>query len=710
MLTAIRKNLKQYWGYEQFRPLQREAMEAVCSGRDSVVVLPTGGGKSLCYQVPAMVLGGTTLVISPLISLMKDQVDTLKENGISAERLDSTIDYASQQAVIDAVARGKVKILYLSPERVLAPGFTDFLGRLDVRFAAIDEAHCVSMWGHDFRPEYRKLSILRQLYGNRITIGAYTATATELVRNDIAVQLGLQNPLILVGSFDRLNLIYRVKRRNNLFSQVTEIIDRHKEESGIVYCIRRNDVENLCAELVHNGYKARPYHAGMPDEERKMSQDAFVTEQADIIVATIAFGMGIDKSNVRYVIHAGMPKTLENYQQESGRAGRDGLEAECHLIWSGEDYSVWKRIIQGNEDAAAEISLKKLNGIYDYCNSGKCRHKELLAYFGQSAEYDSCSACDVCLNELEPVKEPLILAQKIISGVLRLEQRYGAEYNSLVLCGSQDERISAAGHNNLSTYGILKDEPKQSIRNWIEQLVSQGYLCKYGEYNTLGVTAKGWAVLKNGETPRLLKIAQGKGREAKVSKLSWQGVDKGLFEELRVWRSEKAVDMSLPAYVILTDVALREIAKLRPADERDLLRVKGIGAKKLHSYGSAIVEIVRRYCEKRGIPLNGSAASKKSKQAKSTKDTAFEMFSQKASVEDVMQATGRMPSTVWGYLADYITENDITDPVPWVNKSDFERIKQAAEIIGAAQLKPIYNYFEQQIPYEIIRAAVACLA
>ncbi len=710
MITAIRQNLKQYWGYDQFRPLQREAMEAVCSQRDSVVVLPTGGGKSLCYQVPAMVLGGITLVVSPLISLMKDQVDTLVQNGIPAARLDSSVDYGLQQSIVQGLNNGAIKVLYLSPERLLANGFTNFLRQLDVRFVAIDEAHCVSMWGHDFRPEYRKLSVLREMFGEGVTIGAYTATATETVRNDIAVQLGLRQPQVLVGSFDRLNLIYRVKRRNHLVAQVREVIDRHKDESGIIYCIRRGDVDNLCAALSQLGYKARPYHAGMSDDDRRASQDAFVTEQTDIIVATIAFGMGIDKSNVRYVIHTGLPKSLENYQQESGRAGRDGLEAECHLIWSGEDYGVWKRIIQGGEAAAADVSLKKLSGIYDYCNSGTCRHKELLRYFGQDAEYDSCSACDVCLDELEPVKEPLVVAQKILSCILRLEQRFGAEYNALVLTGSHDHRILLAGHDKLTTYGLLKDEAKQTVRNWIDQLTSQGYICKFGEYGTLGVTPKGWAVLKGGETPRLLKVALGRAKEAKVSTESWQGVDKSLFEMLRTWRSEKAVALSLPAYVIMTDVALRNIAKFKPTDTGGLLRIKGIGNKKLESYGEEILNIVIGYCGGAGLGADVASGFDRANLRNSTKEAAFEMFARGASVEDVATATLRAQSTVSSYLADYITENEITDPSPWVSKADFERIKKAAEILGAAKLSPLYEHFEQQIPYPAIRIAIACLA
>jgi len=358
--------LKRYWGYDRLRPLQREAMECVLRGRDSIVVLPTGGGKSLCYQAPALLLPGLTLVISPLISLMKDQIDALVGCGIPAGRLDSSLSAGERSRVSRELGAGGLRLLYVSPERLIAPGFIDFLRGLGVSSVAIDEAHCVSMWGHDFRPEYRRLGLLREAFPE-IPIGAYTATATEQVRRDIAVQLRLRAPEILVGSFDRPNLVYRVRRRGEGVRQIRAAIDRHAGESGIVYCLRRSDVDRLTATLRRHGYRAVSYHAGMSDEERHRSQNAFIGEEADLIVATVAFGMGIDKSNVRYVIHAAMPKSLEHYQQESGRAGRDGLEAECLLLYSGADYLTWKRIIQESEPQTVENGLEKLGQMSRYC-------------------------------------------------------------------------------------------------------------------------------------------------------------------------------------------------------------------------------------------------------------------------------------------------------------------------------------------------------
>ena len=416
--------IKKYWGFDGFLPLQKEAMECVLSGRDSIVVLPTGGGKSLCFQGPALAMEGTALVVSPLISLMKDQVDALTECGVSGVRIDSSLTGKEKSEIFSRIRSGEVKIIYLSPERIMMDGFVEFLRDTPLSFIAIDEAHCISHWGHDFRPEYRKLGRLKKWFPN-LALHCYTATATEPVRQDIALQLGLAAPKVLVGSFDRPNLVYRACRRTARLKQVRGVLEKHPGESGIIYCIRRRDVDDLCHALGELGYKVSPYHAGMTAGDRKQSQDDFIAEKIDIIVATVAFGMGIDKSNVRYVIHTGMPKTLEHYQQESGRAGRDGLEAECILFYSGSDFAIWKSLMKDLAPDAARINLDKLSRIFDYCTGITCRHKELLAYFGQRLEAENCGACDVCLDELTLMDGSLVIAQKILSAVVRLRERFG---------------------------------------------------------------------------------------------------------------------------------------------------------------------------------------------------------------------------------------------------------------------------------------------
>jgi len=398
MIENLRKALLEYWGYKDFLPLQKQAMQCIAGGRDSIVVLPTGGGKSLCFQAPAVSMPGLAVVVSPLISLMKDQVDALTECGVPAGRIDSSLSFEEQRDVFAGIHNKKLKLLYLSPERLVSQDFLKVLHKIKLSFVAIDEAHCVSMWGHDFRPEYRQLGLLKRLFPG-VTIGAYTATATEQVRGDIAEQLSLDAPEMLIGSFDRPNLIYKVRPRANIVRQVRDVLDRHKGESGIVYCIRRKDVDGMCAELTSKGYCVAPYHAGMDDADRKKNQDLFINEKVDTIVATIAFGMGIDKSNVRYVVHTGMPKSLEHYQQESGRAGRDGLEAECRLFYSDGDYGTWKFLMKDMEAEAQEIALMKLSSMYSYCTGGVCRHKAILRYFGQDLDKTNCEACDVCLGE-----------------------------------------------------------------------------------------------------------------------------------------------------------------------------------------------------------------------------------------------------------------------------------------------------------------------
>ena len=487
-------------------------------GRDSVVVLPTGGGKSLCFQAPATAMGGLALCVSPLISLMKDQVDTLRNCGVSAAYLNSTQSADEQRAIADEIRADRLKLLYIAPERLLQQRTLSFLQSANVAFAAIDEAHCISNWGHDFRPEYRGLRVLKEAFPN-IAVHAYTATATEAVRGDIAKQLGLEQPEMLVGSFDRPNLTYRVRPGVGRLQQIQQAIAAQAKpdggcESAIVYCISRKEVEKTAAALAALGVRARPYHAGLSDEDRARNQDAFLNDRCDVIVATVAFGMGIDKPDVRLVAHAGMPKSLEHYQQEAGRAGRDGLPAECLLLYQRGDFATWKRIMEspsadagGDGGEALAGALAALEGISRYCAGVSCRHAALLEHFGQSLEGDNCGACDVCLGELDLVDDALVLGQKIVSCVARLEQRFGADHTTKVLAGSTEERIVSLGHDRLSTYGLLKDARTSDIRDWIEQLVGQGYLERAGEYGVLHITESGMRLLKGDAQPRLLRAA-----------------------------------------------------------------------------------------------------------------------------------------------------------------------------------------------------------
>ncbi len=597
-LKAAQDALKKHWGYDSFFELQEKAVELILDGRDCTVVLPTGGGKSICYQAPALVLPGFALVISPLISLMKDQVDGLTECGVASAALTSASSSSEKIEIRSAIRENRLKLLYVSPERIASNGFIDFLRseRATISFIAVDEAHCVSAWGHDFRPEYRQLGVLREAFPG-VAMGAYTATATEHVREDINVQLRLKNPETVIGSFDRANLIYSVARRGNIIEQVRSVIDTHKDESGIIYCIRRTDVDDMVIRLKGLGYSVAPYHAGMTADQRKKSQDDFVKEKVDIVIATIAFGMGIDKSNVRYVIHAAGPKSLENYQQESGRAGRDGLPADCKLFYSGSDYGLWKSIITGSEDVASETSLEKLNEIYNYMTGVDCRHRYISSYFGQALEQKSCDACDVCLGELASVEDSLVLSQKILSCVVRINERFGADYTASVLLGSKDKRILANNHNSLSVYGLLKGYTKQVVRGWIENLVSQGFLARVGEYAVLQVTADGRKVLKGNVTPALLQPEKKTGKTPRPR--SVKGVsgdyDDPLFQSLRILRREIAEEKSLPPFVVFHDTALMEMASIKPRSIEELADVKGVGKAKLERYGERFLAAIREH-------------------------------------------------------------------------------------------------------------------
>ena len=494
--------LERFWGFTSFRPLQREAMDAILGGRDSVVVLPTGGGKSLCFQAPALVRDGLALVVSPLIALMKDQVDTLVSNGVAAAAYNSAQPHDERRRVVAGLREGRFRLLYVAPERLVGDGgdgFTSLLSSTPVSFVAIDEAHCISHWGHDFRPEYRQLASLRSRWPS-VSLHAFTATATARVRHDIAGQLSLRQPVELVGSFDRPNLVYRVLARATIKRQIQDVLARHPGEAGIIYCQSRRDVDEMAEWLKSDvGIRALPYHAGMLDDDRHRHQDAFINEDADVIVATVAFGMGIDRSDVRYVIHAGAPQSLEHYQQESGRAGRDGLEAECVLIFSAADFLKWRSILEKNGELS-DAKRGLLRDIERYAASVGCRHRRLLGYFGERYQRDDCGACDYCLGELESVAEPVTLARKILSAVARVGQRFGAAHVTNVLRGSESDQVGARGHAQLSVFGLLRDASVDEVRGYIDQLIAAGLLRQTGdEYPILQLTPEGAGMMKAGE-------------------------------------------------------------------------------------------------------------------------------------------------------------------------------------------------------------------
>jgi ATP-dependent DNA helicase RecQ len=600
--ARLQEAIARYWGYTTFRPLQREAMDAVLAGRDSIVVLPTGGGKSLCFQAPAVVQPDLALIVSPLISLMKDQVDTLVGNGVPAALYNSSLGADEKAAVVAGLRAGRYRLLYVSPERLVGEGSDGFLSLLSscrVAFVAVDEAHCISQWGHDFRPEYRQLGRLRNLLPG-ISLHAYTATATARVRRDIATELGLKDPIEFVGSFDRPNLVYRVLPRATLKRQLLDLLERHRREAGIIYCTSRREVDALAGWLTGIGISALPYHAGLSDADRARNQNAFLSERSDVMVATIAFGMGIDRSDVRFVVHAGAPRSLEHYQQESGRAGRDGLEAECLLIYSTADFMKWRVMLERNGELTegARVLLRQMER---YAASVGCRHRHLAEYFGDRSVQAGCAACDYCLDELEPVPAPAVLARKILSCVARVGQRFGATHVASVLRGHASEQVIARGHEKLSTFGLLPEASVAEVRGYIEQLIGLGFLRQTDDaYPVVMLTTKGLALLK-GETvsPGMTLARQRPPRKdaprtrSRVEAESWQDVDRDLFERLRAVRLGIARSRGVPPYVIFHDATLREMARLRPTSIDAFLTVKGVGARKADDLGEVFLAAIR---------------------------------------------------------------------------------------------------------------------
>ncbi len=723
--------VREYWGYDSFRPCQREAMESVLTGRDSLVVLPTGGGKSLCFQAPALAMPGVAIVVSPLISLMKDQVDALRACGAPAAYINSTLTTQQRHKVTEQLRRGELKLLYAAPERILMERTLSFLKTIDVSFVAIDEAHCVSTWGHDFRPEYTELGALKDALPG-IAIHAYTATAAERVQGDIIRGLRLRDTNLLIGSFDRPNLIFRVRRATRKLDQIMSVIRRHQGESGIVYCISRKEVESVAGALKELGVRAAPYHAGMGDVARERNQEGFLGDRIDVIVATVAFGMGIDKPNVRFVIHAGMPKSVEAYVQESGRAGRDGLEAECLLLYGGGDAMLWRRIIEEGEPNILEGALHSLDEIVQYANSVGCRHQSIVGYFGQDLGRDNCGACDVCLEELQLAADPLATAQKIISCVARLDQRFGAGHTAKVLAGSRDQNLLSRGHTNLSTHGLLSKERMTTIRDWIEQLVGQGYLQRVGEYHVLQITETGREVLRGNTTPHLLAPAQGASRSRTQAADSWEGVDKRLFDQLRELRTKLAAEKQVPAYIVFGDTALRDMARRRPSTLEGFTQVKGVGEVKLRDYGDLFLKAITSHCAEQKIPTDTEATGDRETRRGSpdgntafqrydhgTDDTpspsapalaAFKHFREGRSIAETAEILSRAKSTVVGYLGAFLKHHEVIDPTPWVDEATTRRVEQAIEEAGGETLKPIYEQLGGEVSYEEIRIVATCVA
>lgn len=573
--------LKKYYGYDRFRRNQEEIITSIFERKDTFCIMPTGGGKSVCYQVPAILLKGLTIVISPLISLMKDQVDTLNSNGIPAVYLNSTVSYSNQELIMKEIRQGVYKLVYVAPERLDSNQFINFLQQLPIEFIAIDEAHCISQWGHDFRPSYRKIGALIEQLSPRPVIAAFTATATKEVAKDIKRGLALQSPLSFVSGYERENLAFSVVKTGNKRKYLLEFIKRYHEESGIIYTATRKDVESLQLYLAKNGIQAVTYHAGMAERVRNDHQEKFIYDDEKIIIATNAFGMGIDKSNVRFVIHYQLPKSMEAYYQEAGRAGRDGENSECIVFYTSKDVQTQKFLIEQSQSDEERKSHEygKLQMMVDFCHTTKCLQSFIVAYFGDTLDQE-CGRCSNCLSDFEEI-DVTIEAQKIFSCVVRMKERFGVTLIAQVLKGSQNKRIKQLRLTELSTYGIMNKKTEKEIGELIQLFIAEGYLgLKSGQYPTVKMTEKAADALKNGK--KILQKLKPVKKEAVVHS--------ELFEHLRQLRRDIAEQEKLPPYIIFSDVTLREMCQYYPKTKSEMLQVKGVGEVKYEKYGQIFLK------------------------------------------------------------------------------------------------------------------------
>ena len=602
--TKLHAVLKSRFGYDSFLDRQEEIIGNVLAGGDGLVLMPTGGGKSLCYQLPALILDGLTLVVSPLISLMKDQVDALNLNGINARYINSSLSDLEVERVHSQVQAGSVRLLYIAPERLAIPEFRRFLSAQELSLIAIDEAHCISEWGHEFRPDYRNLRLLRDQFPSTPVI-ALTATATERVRRDVIVQLGLKDGKVFLSSFDRPNLTYKVHAKDRDWTQLTYLLEEKRGQSTIVYCFSRQETEDLARFLNDRGLRARAYHAGLDSETRRRNQEDFIRDRFSIIVATIAFGMGIDKPDVRLVVHYGLPRSVEGYYQETGRAGRDGLPSDCVLFFSYADKARQEYFINRMEDPSERRNAQeKLDRMVEFAQLPTCRRRFMLEYFGELRTEARCDGCDVCL-ESRGSFDATEVTQKILSAVIRTGERFGVHHIIQVLTGSREKRVLELGHDRLSVYGIAKDAGRAQLREIIGQLQAVGLLKRAeGEFPILLVSDEGRAFLQERRT---LKLPRPQSPSAGSRTAAAADYDEGLFEELRAVRRRLAEERNVPAFVVFGDASLRHMAAAVPGSAAEFMDIHGVGSAKAEQYSDVFLKAIRRFAAENGVQRRDGA-------------------------------------------------------------------------------------------------------
>ncbi len=702
--SAILKNI---FGYDTFRPLQEDIITSVLKKKDALVIMPTGGGKSICYQVPSLIFDGLTVVVSPLISLMKDQVDQMKQLGIEAILLNSSLERDEYTENMNLIRNKKAKLLYVAPETLLKNEILSLLTSAQVDCFAIDEAHCISEWGHDFRPEYRMIAQVRKRFPGAVCI-ALTATATERVRDDIRKSLELKASSTFIASFNRGNLLYRVTQKNNPLKQTLDFLQEHQNESGIIYAFSRDSVDRLYLSLKKHGYSVKPYHAGLSDQERRKNQDLFLKDKVQIIVATIAFGMGIHKTNVRFVIHFDLPKSIEAYYQETGRAGRDGVNSTCLLLYSYSDVHKIRFFIKEKTDETERRAAEmQLTAMVDYADSTTCRRIPLISYFGEEYSSANCGMCDNCISPPAMNDDITIQAQMFLSCVKRTGERFGAGHIIDILRGSKSKKIDDFQHNNLSTYGIGKDISKSSWQNLGRQFIRNGLLLQDMEsFGELKITDKGYRVMKGEEkiTGALLESKP----EGKTS--AGNDYDIELFELLREKRKELAAEENVPPYIILSDKTLMAIASAYPQSHESLIQIHGIGNNKLQKYGDEIIAVVREYCSGKDITEERiePVEQKPREYLKTPRHIQIgEMYNSGISASELVENEGITLKTVLSNLLKYAQDGYTFKPdglrslLP-DNEDLLQAITAAFEKHSTEYLKPVFLELGGAVDYETL--------
>lgn len=702
--------LQEYFGYSEFKPGQQAIIDKILEGRDVLGIMPTGAGKSICFQVPALALPGTAIVISPLISLMKDQVDTLNEMGVKAAFINSSLDLEEYRNVIFNAKQGVYKLLYIAPERLETERFWELLGAMSISLVAVDEAHCVSEWGHDFRPSYKKIAGMIASLPGRPVVAAFTATATPEVKEDIERLLVLEQPYVLVTGFDRENLYFEVDKPPDKFDFLLEYMRKSGGSSGIIYCATRKTVESVCEKLNRKRIPATRYHAGLSDDERTKNQEAFVYDRVQVIVATNAFGMGIDKPNIRFVIHYNMPKTMENYYQEAGRAGRDGEKADCILLYSAADTITNKLLIEnGGEGSDKANDYKKLQEMVDYCNTDGCLRKYILGYFGEQNLQGECDNCGNCLGNLESTNIT-VEAQKILSCIKRTGERFGSGVIADVLRGANSKKLKDMGFDKLSTYGIMQEYSAETIKELVAYLIAESYIDIRGDkYPVLALNSKAYSLLRNNDElyiKRLISKKQSASQKVEAK------VDKELFERLRLLRKEIAEEHGVPPFVVFSDTALNDMCRKLPTSGEAFLGVSGVGKFKLEKFGDRFIEVIRQYVEENGIsPEEPDIAKKENKGSgkepkKDTRLVTYELYTSGKTIDEICRERGLTQITVEGHLIDCLDRGLSLEYECFIPKNLEKEIMTAIQVYGTERLKAIKEALPPEVTYTAIRFAV----